>query len=181
MIKLENVERRYASDEVETTALVDVNLEVAEGEFLAIMGPSGCGKSTRLNTLGTIDRPTSGHYWFGEEDLAAGLDHPVLGLAEVPVEVVDRVGFDGAGAVLHPLPIVRRLRSGDACVVEATVEAFQCVLDLRIAEGFGGLGLEFFRSRLQFGPLGRLFSVNGGRSHPHSLAPTAPDSSLRSE
>ncbi|MEL7721603.1 ABC transporter ATP-binding protein [Citromicrobium bathyomarinum] len=71
MIKLENVERRYASDEVETTALVDVNLEVAEGEFLAIMGPSGCGKSTLLNTLGTIDRPTSGHYWFGEEDLAA--------------------------------------------------------------------------------------------------------------
>jgi len=48
-----------------------VNLEVAEGEFLAIMGPSGCGKSTLLNTLGTIDRPTSGHYWFGEEDLAA--------------------------------------------------------------------------------------------------------------
>ncbi len=44
MIKLENIERRYASDEVETTALVDVNLEVAEGEFLAIMGPSGCGK-----------------------------------------------------------------------------------------------------------------------------------------
>jgi len=71
VIKLENIERRYASDEVETTALVDVNLEVAEGEFLAIMGPSGCGKSTLLNTLGTIDRPTSGHYWFGEEDLAA--------------------------------------------------------------------------------------------------------------
>ncbi|GAB5350023.1 ABC transporter ATP-binding protein [Alteriqipengyuania sp. 357] len=71
MIKLENIERRYASDEVETTALVDVNLEVAEGEFLAIMGPSGCGKSTLLNTLGTIDRPTSGHYWFGDTDLAA--------------------------------------------------------------------------------------------------------------
>ena len=71
MIKLENIERRYASDEVETTALVDVNLEVAEGEFLAIMGPSGCGKSTLLNTLGTIDRPTSGQYWFGEQDLAA--------------------------------------------------------------------------------------------------------------
>jgi putative ABC transport system ATP-binding protein len=71
VIKLENIERRYASDEVETTALVDVNLDVAEGEFLAIMGPSGCGKSTLLNTLGTIDRPTSGHYWFGETDLAA--------------------------------------------------------------------------------------------------------------
>jgi putative ABC transport system ATP-binding protein len=71
VIKLENIERSYASDEVETTALVDVNLAVAEGEFLAIMGPSGCGKSTLLNTLGTIDRPTSGHYWFGDQDLAA--------------------------------------------------------------------------------------------------------------
>ncbi|MXO64792.1 ATP-binding cassette domain-containing protein [Altericroceibacterium endophyticum] len=71
MIKLENIERRYISDEVETTALVGVNLDVAEGEFLAIMGPSGCGKSTLLNTLGTIDRPTSGHYWFADTDLAA--------------------------------------------------------------------------------------------------------------
>jgi len=71
VIKLENIDRRYTSDEVETTALVDVNLDVAEGEFLAIMGPSGCGKSTLLNTLGTIDRPTSGHYWFGDTDLAA--------------------------------------------------------------------------------------------------------------
>ena len=71
MIKLENIERRYISDEVETTALIDVNLAVANGEFLAIMGPSGCGKSTLLNTLGTIDRPTSGQYWFGDTDLAA--------------------------------------------------------------------------------------------------------------
>nr|WP_202385447.1 ABC transporter ATP-binding protein [Altericroceibacterium endophyticum] len=71
VIKLENIERRYISDEVETTALVGVNLDVAEGEFLAIMGPSGCGKSTLLNTLGTIDRPTSGHYWFADTDLAA--------------------------------------------------------------------------------------------------------------
>nr|WP_247710811.1 ABC transporter ATP-binding protein [Qipengyuania aestuarii] len=71
VIKLENIERRYISDEVETTALLDVNLAVASGEFLAIMGPSGCGKSTLLNTLGTIDRPTSGQYWFGDTDLAA--------------------------------------------------------------------------------------------------------------
>lgn len=71
MIRLENIERRYISDEVETTALANVDLAVAEGEFLAIMGPSGCGKSTLLNTLGTIDRPTGGHYWFEDADLAA--------------------------------------------------------------------------------------------------------------
>ena len=71
MIRLENIQRRYVSDEVETTALADINLHVEAGEFLAIMGPSGCGKSTLLNTLGTVDRPTAGRYLFGDQDLAA--------------------------------------------------------------------------------------------------------------
>jgi putative ABC transport system ATP-binding protein len=71
MIRLESIQRRYASDEVETTALADINLDVREGEFLAIMGPSGCGKSTLLNILGTVDRPSAGRYMFGERDLAA--------------------------------------------------------------------------------------------------------------
>ena len=71
MIRLENIQRRYLSDEVETTALHDIDLHVAAGEFLAIMGPSGCGKSTLLNTLGTVDRPTAGRYLFGDRDLAA--------------------------------------------------------------------------------------------------------------
>ena len=71
MIRLENIQRRYISDEVETTALADINLHVEAGEFLAIMGPSGCGKSTLLNTLGTVDRPTAGRYLFGDRDLAA--------------------------------------------------------------------------------------------------------------
>jgi ABC-type lipoprotein export system ATPase subunit len=60
MIRLDHIQRRYLSDEVETTALHDINLEVAKGDFLAIMGPSGCGKSTLLNTLGTVDRPSGG-------------------------------------------------------------------------------------------------------------------------
>lgn len=71
MIRLENIQRRYVSDDVETTALHDIDLEVARGEFLAIMGPSGCGKSTLLNTLGAVDRPSGGRYLFGERDLAA--------------------------------------------------------------------------------------------------------------
>jgi putative ABC transport system ATP-binding protein len=70
MIELQAIERRYRSEEVETTALAGIDLAIAEGEFVAIMGPSGCGKSTLLNTLGTIDRPTSGRYLFGERDLA---------------------------------------------------------------------------------------------------------------
>lgn len=71
MIRLEKIQRRYVSDEVETTALRDIDLAVDAGEFLAVMGPSGCGKSTLLNTLGTVDRPTGGRYIFGDSDLAA--------------------------------------------------------------------------------------------------------------
>jgi putative ABC transport system ATP-binding protein len=71
MIRLDHIQRRFTSDKVETTALADIDLEVAQGEFLAIMGPSGCGKSTLLNTLGTVDRPTEGRYLFAGRDLAA--------------------------------------------------------------------------------------------------------------
>ena len=70
LIALEGIQRRFVSDAVETTALADINLTVAAGEFVAIMGPSGCGKSTLLNTLGTVDRPTAGKYLFDGRDLA---------------------------------------------------------------------------------------------------------------
>lgn len=69
LIHLSHIQRLYRSDEVETTALHDIELDIAQGEFLAIMGPSGCGKSTLLNILGTIDRPTAGTYRFGDEEL----------------------------------------------------------------------------------------------------------------
>ena len=62
MIKLEKVSKVFRTEEVETVALNAVDMEVKEGEFLAIMGPSGCGKSTLLNILGLLDNPTSGSY-----------------------------------------------------------------------------------------------------------------------
>ena len=69
MITLADVHRLYRSDEIETTALQAINLQVDEGEFVAVMGPSGCGKSTLLSILGTIDRPTSGRYLFRGQEL----------------------------------------------------------------------------------------------------------------
>ena len=68
MIKAINLTKVFRTESVETTALNEVNLEINEGEFLAIMGPSGCGKSTLLNLLGLLDNPTSGELWFmGQE------------------------------------------------------------------------------------------------------------------
>jgi len=62
MLTLTDITKSYRTTDVETRALDAVSLEVAEGEFLAIMGPSGCGKSTLLNVLGLLDRPTHGSY-----------------------------------------------------------------------------------------------------------------------
>ncbi len=67
MIRTVNLKKLYTTDEVETTALNNVNLEIREGEFVSIMGPSGCGKSTLLNLLGLLDNPTEGEYYFMEE------------------------------------------------------------------------------------------------------------------
>jgi putative ABC transport system ATP-binding protein len=60
MIRLHNIEKVYRTDRIETLALADVNMDVAEGEFISVMGPSGCGKSTLLNLIGLLDAPTRG-------------------------------------------------------------------------------------------------------------------------
>ena len=69
MIRTENLTRIFRTEEVETIALNGVNIEVEDGEFIAIMGPSGCGKSTLLNILGLLDRPTEGKYWLNNEEV----------------------------------------------------------------------------------------------------------------
>lgn len=70
MIRTNNLKKLYTTEEVETTALNNVNLEVRQGEFVAIMGPSGCGKSTLLNLLGLLDNPSDGEYFFLGVDVA---------------------------------------------------------------------------------------------------------------
>jgi putative ABC transport system ATP-binding protein len=70
MLKLHNMYKVYRTDEVETVALNGVNMEIEQGDFVAIMGPSGCGKSTLLNIIGMLDNPTEGDYWFFDENVA---------------------------------------------------------------------------------------------------------------
>lgn len=64
MIKTVNMQKLYTTEDVETTALNNVNIEIGKGEFVSIMGPSGCGKSTLLNILGLLDNPSTGEYHF---------------------------------------------------------------------------------------------------------------------
>jgi putative ABC transport system ATP-binding protein len=70
MIKTNELTKVFRTEEVETTALNKVNLNVTEGEYVAVMGPSGCGKSTLLNILGLLDNPTSGSYIFNGTEVA---------------------------------------------------------------------------------------------------------------
>ena len=70
MLSMRELSRVYRTDTVETTALDRIDLDIAEGEFVAIMGPSGCGKSTLLNVVGMLDSPTSGSYVFGGTEVA---------------------------------------------------------------------------------------------------------------
>ncbi|PVY39120.1 ABC transporter ATP-binding protein [Pontibacter virosus] len=70
IIETENLQKKYVTDTVETTALAGVNLRIAKGEFVAIMGPSGCGKSTLLNILGLLDNPTFGSLRFSGQEIA---------------------------------------------------------------------------------------------------------------
>jgi putative ABC transport system ATP-binding protein len=87
MLRLEDVAKVYRTSEVETLALSGVSLEIAAGEFVAVMGPSGCGKSTLLNVLGLLDSPTSGVYDFFGEDVAR---HPEAKLTKLRR---DHIGF----------------------------------------------------------------------------------------
>jgi len=70
IVRLEDISKIYGSGETEVRALVDVNLTVEQGEYCAIMGASGSGKSTAMNVIGCLDRPTAGHYYLDNVDVA---------------------------------------------------------------------------------------------------------------
>ncbi|NIJ20750.1 putative ABC transport system ATP-binding protein [Sphingomonas naasensis] len=70
MLTMRELSKVYRTDTVQTTALDAIDLDIAEGEFVAIMGPSGCGKSTLLNMIGMLDSPSSGSYVFNGQEVA---------------------------------------------------------------------------------------------------------------
>jgi putative ABC transport system ATP-binding protein len=68
MIRLQNINKVYRTDTVETLAINNISLNIDKGEFLSIMGPSGCGKSTLLNIMGLLDTPTKGEVSIDNQD-----------------------------------------------------------------------------------------------------------------
>jgi len=80
MINLKDVCKHYRTEDIETTALNNVTLEIRSGEFVAVMGPSGCGKSTLLNVVGMIDNINQGRYFFDGEEIT---HYPETSLVEL--------------------------------------------------------------------------------------------------
>ncbi len=70
MIKTDGLTKVFRTEEIETTALNQIDLNIKEGEFVSIMGPSGCGKSTLMNVLGLLDNPSSGKFYFLDEEVS---------------------------------------------------------------------------------------------------------------
>lgn len=88
MIRTNDLMKVFRTEEVETTALNNVNLDITEGEFVAIMGPSGCGKSTLLNILGLLDNPSSGAFHFNGYEVSKYNERQRTGLRKANIGFV---------------------------------------------------------------------------------------------
>jgi putative ABC transport system ATP-binding protein len=114
MIKLENITKIYKNSDIETVALKNINLEIKEREFVAIMGPSGSGKSTLMHILGCLDRPTSGRYFLEGKDVSTLNDDE---LAEIRKR---KIGF--VFQVYNLLPRIKVIEQVELPLVYAGVK-----------------------------------------------------------
>src|SRR2546423_12986768 len=88
MITLSNINKVYRTERIETLALQNINLDIAEGEFVSVMGPSGCGKSTLLNLIGLLDKPTSGTLSLQGQKINGAADARLAGIRNEKLGVV---------------------------------------------------------------------------------------------
>jgi putative ABC transport system ATP-binding protein len=132
IIRIENVFKIYGSGETEVKALNDVNLIIEEGEYCSIMGPSGSGKSTAMNIIGCLDRPTSGHYYLDNVDVAQVDDGPLAHIRN------KKLGF--VFQQFHLLPQLSALENVILPMVYAGVSNSE--RRDRAAEALGRVGLE---------------------------------------
>ncbi|WP_414565116.1 MULTISPECIES: ABC transporter ATP-binding protein [unclassified Anabaena] len=132
IIRLENIFKIYGSGETEVKALNDVNLTIYEGEYCSIMGPSGSGKSTAMNIIGCLDRPTTGHYYLDNLDVAQMND---ADLAKIRNK---KLGF--VFQQFHLLPQLTALENVMLPMVYASVDSRE--RSDRAAEALTKVGLE---------------------------------------
>jgi ABC-type branched-subunit amino acid transport system ATPase component len=120
MIKLSSVSKFYRTKELETVALDTVDLEIEQGEFVAVMGPSGCGKSTLLNIIGLIDAPTNGEYFFWTDEVSQYSEKRLAKIRKGNVGFIFQsfnLGTTSSSifAVLRNQPRSKEVTSADAC------------------------------------------------------------------
>ena len=124
MIKLTGINKIYRTNEIETVALENVNLEVNKGEFLSIMGPSGCGKSTLLNILGGLDKVTEGSM------LVDGTDLEKMSAKELELYRREKLGFVFQSYNLTPDLTVRENIEMTAELVQAPLSTDTLIEEL---------------------------------------------------
>jgi len=122
VVELKNITKKYSAKGIETLALKGINLNIDEGEFLAITGPSGCGKSTLLSILGLIDEPTSGSYTLANLNTAAlspneraQVRNRHIGFVFQSFNLIDRLN------VFENVALPSRYRRDTSDVIEQTV------------------------------------------------------------
>lgn len=131
MMKLSNISKIYKSGKLEVPVLHDINLEIDDGEFIAIMGPSGSGKSTLMNIIGFLDSPTSGDYELNGEKITAFHENQLAGLRNKHIGFVFQQFF--------LLPRLNAIKNVEAPLVYADIKKRERVM--RAEEMLAKVGL----------------------------------------
>lgn len=176
MISLKNITKRYGSGENAFCALNNISLEVAEGEFVAIMGPSGSGKSTLMNILGALDTPSSGSYFLDGKDVAK--------LSEDDLARVRREKIGFVFQSFHLLPRASVLRNVELPLVYAGVPRLvreQRARETLIAAGLTESHFDHLSNQLSGGQMQRVAIARALINNPSIILADEPTGNLDSQ